>query len=240
MLHLLPLKHLLRFALGLTALAVGVIVVLDRNDAGQQYTLLTTMLRHVLIAEAVIAALFCIFWRFIPGLTTRWLFPYIDGSWDGHIYYTKYNEHGAEIGPGEKQAQLYVYQSVSRIRLVLETDESTSETMIVKPERDINFSRFSLFYIYENNSRIGIANNGRSYRGTAIMHIAPGTPDFLGGNYFTDQKRSGHFHFERRKDSKSGLCNWIRSFFSEKGAPKSVQLPTKAPQPKLAPDENSH
>lgn len=226
MLHLLPLRYIWRFALGVTALGVLAVVVLDSPQQGTTLAKVTTIVRWMLFVEAGLAIFILYFWYFIPGLTARWLFPHIDGSWDGRLNFkrkvTEASSTEAKVVPDSKAAQLHVHQSLTRIRLILETDESTSETLVVKPERDPDFSRFRLFYIFENRSRDGLPNNARSYRGTAVMEVQPGEPSTLMGTYFTDQGSEGTFRFERRSATHKGLPALWNAITGAKGAASPV------------------
>lgn len=153
------------------------------------------LIRYVLMFEAAVAAILYFGWRYIPGFNNR-IFPDISGTWDGFIYY------GTKDKPGQKAAVLHIYQSISKIRLVLETDESQSETLVALPERDENFSRFKLFYIFENTRKEAVQEHpGQLYRGTAFIEMGPGKPAEINGSYFTDQKREGAIRFTRTVDA---------------------------------------
>ena len=199
-----------------------------------------TVLRWVLLIEAGFATLFYFFWHHVPGLTARWVFPHIDGSWEGTLFFNRKNvaDDGAiTVTPGTKEAKLHVHQTMVRIRLILETDESTSETLVVRPDRDPDFSRFRLFYIFENKSRDGLPNTARCYRGTAAMEIQPGSPTELVGTYFTDQGGEGTFHFTRQPNQHGILAGMWRAVV----APKGAAIPIRAmPRPKRVADITKH
>jgi len=226
MLHLLPLRSLGRFALAVTVLGVLAVILISSPTQGTTLAKGLTILRWALAVEGIVALFVFYCWYRLPGLTKRYLFPHIEGSWDGELQFKQKRRSGDTYASkplaASKPAKLYIHQSLTRIRLILETDESTSETLVVHPERDPNFSRFRLFYIFENRSRDGQPNNGRSYRGTAVMEVPPGRPSELRGTYFTDQGSEGTFVFVRR----GVAVGWLRSlwdgFFGEKGAAAPV------------------
>lgn len=226
MLHLLPLRFIGRLALAVTVLGVLALIVIDSPEAGSDLATAMTIVRWALGAEAIAAFLFYHLWPYIPGLTARWLFPHIDGSWDGHLHFKRKQQSAGGrskvVLDGFKDASLYVHQSLTKVRLILETDESTSETLVVHAERDPDFSRFKLFYIFENRSRDGRPNTARSYRGTAIMEIPPGRPATLNGTYFTDQGSEGTFKFERRLPENTGWRSLVFGLVGQKGAANPV------------------
>lgn len=218
---------------------IGVIgVIILGKPSGIDTAAVTTILRWVLLAETALALVIFYCWHRIPGLTERWLFPHIDDSWDGNLKFKRKlpaSDGGeAKIVEDRKCATLHVHQSLKKIRLILETDESTSETLVVHAARDEDFSRFKLFYIFENRSRDGLPNNGRSYRGTAVMEIEPGRPDVLNGTYFTDQGSEGTFRFNRRPPTPDG---WIRRIWHSLVGAKGAAIPLMAePRDSLALD----
>ncbi len=226
MLHLLPLRSIVRIALGVTVLAVMVVFIFGQSTTGSGFTTATSVLRWVLGAEAILAILIYYLWHRLPGLTARWLFPHIDGSWDGSLQFVLPDDVAdgeAAEKTGRREANLHVHQTLVNIRLILETDESTSETLVVHAGRDPDFSRFRLFYIFENKSRDGLPNTARSYRGTAVMEVPPGRPDELRGTYFTDQGSEGTFLFERRAPEKKGLKGLWAKAFGQKGAATPIR-----------------
>jgi hypothetical protein len=226
MLHLLPLRSLGRFALTVTVLGVVAVIVIGSTVPGTGLTQAMTILRWVLSVEAVAALVIFYCWHRIPGLTKRWLFPHIDGSWDGALHFKrkvpKSEDQVSRVIEDSRLASLYIHQSLNKLRLILETEESTSETLVVHAERDPDFSRFRLFYIFENRSRDGLPNTARSYRGTAVMEVAPGRPTILNGTYFTDQGSEGTFRFERCKPAYRGWRSWWYGLVGEKGAAKPI------------------
>lgn len=226
MLHLLPLRSIGRFAITVTILAVVALIFIGSPAEGTAIATAMVIVRRALSVEAGLVLITFYFWYRVPGLTKRWLFPHIAGNWDGTLRFKrkvpKTDTEQERLIEDSRQASLYVHQSLVKIRLILETEESSSETLVVHSERDPDFSRFRLFYIFENRSRDGLPNTARSYRGTAVMEVPPGTPDVLNGTYFTDQGSEGTFRFERRPLSYTGWRGIWHSLVGEKGAAKPI------------------
>lgn len=221
MIHLLPLRFIGKFIVVATVCGVVAVLFVQTPAEGSLLEYASTIVRWALAIEAFIAIAFAFGWHYVPGVTTRWLFPYVDGSWDGTILFERKDTPDGEavsVFKGQKEATLHVHQSLFQIRIVLETNESTSETLVVRAERDPDFSRFRLFYIFENKTRDGIPNDARIYKGTAFMEVSPGQPTILNGTYFTDRGSEGTFRFNRRKMERAGLCGKLRSITEAKGA----------------------
>jgi hypothetical protein len=206
------------------------VFIFGESSTRSGFSSATNVLRWVLGIEATLAVLIYYSWHRIPGLTARWLFPHIDGSWAGELHFDRRIEDDqGEITEfkGVRLADLHVHQTLLKIRLILETDESTSETLVVHADRDPDFSRFRLFYIFENRSRDGLPNTARSYRGTAVMEVPPGRPHELRGTYFTDQGSEGTFSFNRRPLPHKGLRALWSGLFGEKGAATPIRTEPK-------------
>ena len=206
MLHLLPLRWIAKGLLYVTTLAVfGATIA---GLVGPEHVMhdAFALIRWVLMLETAVAAILFFGWRYIPGFNNR-IFPDISGTWSGFIHY------GTKEDPKKKDAVLHVYQSISKIRLVLETDESQSETLVALPERDEHFSRFKLFYIFENTRKEAVQEHpGQLYRGTAFIEMGPGKPDEINGSYFTDQKKEGSISFRRGLDPLINL-SWYKRWW---------------------------
>lgn len=206
-----------RFILSVTVLAVIGLIAFSGTLDNPTLASSMAVVRWVLGVEAGVAFIVYYGWHYFPGLTQRWIYPHIDGTWNGTIRYV----HQGEFG--EKDAVLHISQTLVKIRLVLETDESVSETLVVRPERDPDFSRFRLFYIYENRQRDGLPNNGRSYRGTALIELGPGKPSSLVGTYFTDQRGTGTIEFTRCAPSRKWYSGWWGALRDPKGEAKPLK-----------------
>lgn len=210
MLHLLPLRWLLKAAMALTALGLVAAAVIGKLGPDGFTSTLGAALRVALIIESVLWLSLTLGWSYIPGFKER-IFPEIAGSWQGHIHYVR------DGAPQAKAAMLHVHQTLFSVRLLLETDESESETLVARPERDPDFSRFKLFYIYENKRKEGVQEAGRIYRGTAFIVLEPGRPNALSGAYFTEQGTVGSLEFARLTLHRSVLDRVLSSWFGPRG-----------------------
>jgi hypothetical protein len=137
-------------------------------------------------AVAVIAVSFAA-WRWIPA-SQRLVFPYLGGRWSGFIEYEeKRVSHRINV-------TMEIKHTLFGVRMLLDSRESSSRTLAIQAERDPDFDRYRLYYIYLNERKDGFVNAGVSYRGLAVMSITPGARPELHGNYFTDTNRRGTLH----------------------------------------------
>lgn len=84
-------------------------------------------------------------------------------------------------------------------KLLLETDESESATLVVHAEKDPTFDRYKLYYVFLNRRKEGVPGAGESYRGLAIVRWIDGKNPSLEGDYFTDTDRRGALHLTRAR-----------------------------------------
>lgn len=210
MLHLLPLRWLLKAVAVATALGLALAAVTGTLGPDGLSSPLGAGLRVALLTEGALWLLLTFGWSYIPGFRDR-IFPDIGGTWTGVI---KFSRDGV---PDEKAATLHIHQDILALRLLLETDESESETLVARPERDKDFSRFTLFYIYENKRKEGVQAAGRIYRGTAFIVLQPGRPEALSGSYFTEQGNLGTLSFTRDISTEGCWAAVWRKVFGARG-----------------------
>jgi hypothetical protein len=187
MLHLLPIRWLLRLVFTFAAL-----VVLSANYAGWLASGELTqdaivIARWVRIGCVILIGLFFAVWRWIPPIQ-RSIFPYLGGRWSGYI---QFEEDG---GLRRSSASLEVKHTLFGVRLLLDTKESSSSTLAVHAERDSDFDRYRLFYVFVNERKDGFLNAGQRYRGLAVIRVELGEHPALHGSYFTDTDRRGILH----------------------------------------------
>jgi hypothetical protein len=127
-------------------------------------------------------------WRLVKPLQ-RVTFPYLGGDWTGTL---RYKTHDGKSG--EKPAQLRVRHDFFGLHLQLITDESTSRTLAIAPERDPTFGDFRLYYVFVVSRTAGVGSD-HVYRGTALVQIAPDLQT-LSGHYFTEHKSTGEIVFK--------------------------------------------
>lgn len=192
MLHLLPFRALIKTLLAGTALAVLVATTAGWLGSGSLLQQTVIVLRWLGTVDFAIVMLIFVGWRYVP-FAQRYIFPYLGGTWTGTIHYQR------DGAARQKQATLQIHQSLLRVRLLLETDESESHTLIVYPQRDADFQRFRLYYVYENRTKEGQEQRRPSYRGIAIVRVELKPKFVLAGDYFTEQNGVGTVLFTRRR-----------------------------------------
>jgi hypothetical protein len=136
-------------------------------------------------------ALFYAAWRWFPGLQSL-IFPYLGGQWAGTVRFQGPN------GPDHRHVSLEIKHTLFGFRLLLDSHESTSRTLVVQAERDPDFDRFRLYYVYLNERKEGRPGGGQRYRGLAILRITWSSRPELEGDYFTETHRRGTLHLTRR------------------------------------------
>jgi hypothetical protein len=189
MLHLLPIRWLLRFAFGIVGLAVLSAVYAGWIGTGEPTRDALLLLRwSSILALGAIVLVFAA-WRWVPPIQ-RFIFPYLGGRWSGSI---RFEEKG---GFQERDITLEIKHTLFGMRLLLDSEQSTSWTLAVHAERDEHFERYRLFYVYLNERKFGFPGGGQHYRGLAVIRIELGDQPRLEGNYFTDTDREGTLHLK--------------------------------------------
>jgi hypothetical protein len=187
MLHLLPIRLVLRtFAAlaGLSVLAASYAGLVGTGDIVRDLTILSRW--SATLAIAVIALLY-VLWRWVPVVQIA-IFPYLGGRWSGVVRFD------TEHGPDERAVELEIKHTLFAMRLLLDSRESTSSTLVVHAERDPDFQRFRIYYAYLNERKEGVPGAGERYRGLAILRVDWGSHPQLQGNYFTEVHRRGTLH----------------------------------------------
>jgi SMODS-associating 2TM, beta-strand rich effector domain len=191
-LHLLPIRLLFQGSLALVALAVAAAFYsgwLDPSDGAHNvaFFLRVSSTLAIALSGIVIAA-----WRWIPQLQ-RYIFPYLGGRWTGVV---RFPEPGGE---GQRLVTMDVKHTLFGLKLLLDSKESTSWTLSVQADRNPDFERFRLFYIYLNERKEGVPGARERYRGVAIMRIEAGNTLKLFGDYFTETDRHGRMELSARQ-----------------------------------------
>lgn len=197
MLHLLP----IRLLLSLFAAMAGVAVIaafyggyVGTNDSVQ--AMLSVFRFASMLSLGAVIILYAA-WRWI-GPLQMYIFPYLGGTWEGEVRYKKITEdNGKEEVDASLEVKLEAKHTLFAIKLLLESDESTSTTLAVHAEKDPDFEKFRLYYVYLNRRNEGVAGGGDAYRGLAVVRWSnDGTPA-LEGSYFTETDRKGTLHLRR-------------------------------------------
>jgi hypothetical protein len=184
MLHLLPIRVILTAAVALVGLAVLAAVYAGWLGGGDAVRDAVLLLRWASIAAVSIITLLFLIWRWIPPVQ-KLIFPYLGGTWAGYIEFSWKGE------TQRRRVKLEIKHTLFGLRLLLDSKESTSWTVVVHAERNRDFERYRLYYVYLNERKEGFENGGQRYRGLAVIRIEPGVPLKLAGDYFTETQSSG-------------------------------------------------
>jgi hypothetical protein len=198
MLHLLPLRYVIYGLVAVPPIALLLAETLHLVGGKGFADTFGTISKAVGAIDIFLAGVIYWAWRWIPFFTIK-VFPDISGTWSGRIRYQ--DDQGQNK---EKIARLRVIQSIEKIQLLLDTNESESKAIVVYPQRD-DFDRFKIVYIYENHRKEGQPAGGEVYRGTAFLRIhSPGSKfalyphqNSIAGTYFTEHNKSGVVEFVR-------------------------------------------
>jgi hypothetical protein len=184
MLHLLPIRILLTafaFVIGTT---IALVVAAGWTGVDDLTEIFTTMLRYAAMASTAMCLIVLLAWRWIP-LVQGWIFPYLGGKWDGTLQF------GLD-GVLQKEVTLEITHTLFKVRLLLESDESRSKTIVVHAKKDPDFERYQIYYVYRNERKEGVQGAGSVYRGLSIMRVErlDGRLE-MSGDYFTETHRQG-------------------------------------------------
>ena len=135
-------------------------------------------------------------WKVLPILN-KWIFPDLNGEWDATIDWNWRN--GEESKQGIKKGKVYINQSLLKFSVDLETDESESSTLVVKPFKDKESNQAAFYYMYRSESINKNAEHNGDYKGAAILKLPHNKFDKMSGNYFTDRNTFGRYTFVKNK-----------------------------------------
>jgi SMODS-associating 2TM, beta-strand rich effector domain len=183
MLHLLSIRWILTAAGALVGLAV-LAAVYAGWMGGDVVSDAVLLLRWASIAAVSIIVLLFLIWRWIPPVQ-KCIFPYLGGTWSGYVEFSR------EGDTERRRVKLEIKHTLFGLRLLLDSKESTSWTVVVHAERNRDFERYRLYYVYLNERKEGFENGGQRYRGLAVIRIEPGAPLKLAGDYFTEMQSHG-------------------------------------------------
>lgn len=191
MLHLLP----IRLLLSAFALLVGVVVfaavyagVLGGEQAFQDVGQIARWASGISFGAIIVSYAA---WRWIPAVQ-QYIFPYLGGTWEGYV---EFDDKGGNST--RKTISAEVSHTLFGIRLLMESDESTSHTLAVHADKTPGFDRYKLYYIYLNERKDGVAGAKESYRGLAIVRCSQNSTPELIGDYFTETHRKGVLHLSQ-------------------------------------------
>ncbi|EJB8451813.1 TPA: hypothetical protein ACMDVV_004719 [Vibrio parahaemolyticus] len=133
-------------------------------------------------------------WKRFPSLNDKF-FPDLNGEWLAEINWNWNGKTGTKVG------KVFIKQSLVKFSVTLETDESRSKTLLVKPFKDPESDQASFYYMYSSESKAlnseYNAEHKQSHEGAAILHLSLENNNELSGNYFTNRETFGHYVFKR-------------------------------------------
>ena len=162
MLHLLPAKWFARAAFVCIAFVVLAASYAGAVGTGDALSDANWVMRWSFTAAVMLMAAPYVAWRWLPGLQ-RIIFPYLGGEWHGQLEYEGPN------GKGSRSVSLSVRHTFLQVVLVLDSDQSTSRTLVVHAERDSGIKRDRLYYVFLNERKEGVLGAGARYRGLAVF-----------------------------------------------------------------------
>jgi len=163
---------------------------LDLNSFGNLYSISSKSLTIFgLIITGFTLSWRCI-WKIIPILNEV-VFPDLNGVWHIDIHWNNGTNNGIAVGTA------VIKQSLVKMSMEISTNTSYSETLMIKPRKNNESDRPSLFYIYRNTPKIITTSNPGSYLGTAILNLSLNSESKLSGNYFSERNTQGHFNLTK-------------------------------------------
>lgn len=124
----------------------------------------------------------------------RWLvpFPCLAGEWEGDIFY---NWNGSDK---EKKIKLKIRQTFLQVQVLIETNESHSNSICASFDFDKMRGHSYLVYSYINVPDVTIRERSQIHYGTASLRYKENEKT-LEGSYWTDRKSVGDIILTRIK-----------------------------------------
>lgn len=149
-------------------------------------------------SAAVISVLSIIFckWLWKWKALKKWLvvIPNLNGKWTGVLSSNWVDPTTNEKIPS-KITTLTIKQSLFKTSCVMETDESTSHSILSDFLIDEEKQILRLVYTYQNDPRQNIQSRSRIHFGTAVLDINLGENETLKGYYWNNRNSSGEMMF---------------------------------------------
>ncbi len=183
MLHLYPVRAVLTAIVALSAFALLATMysgLVGRLGFIHDVRLVASLSSSVAATLYVVSHLA---WRWLP-IVRRAIFPYLGGRWVGELRFEGLDGQEMRI------ISLNIEHTPYRLSMVLDSAESTSQTLTVHAERVPGADGGRLYYVFVNRRKEGLPGAGDTYRGLAVMRIEQGSGT-LHGDYFTERRRTG-------------------------------------------------
>ena len=147
MLNLVPIRWLLRISFVVFSLAVLTALYVGQIGGGKVAHDTSLLFGWSSIAVTVLIFVSFAGWRWIPPCQ-RLIFPYLGGQWSGFIEYQE-NNRSQRI-----EITMEIKHTLLDLRMLLDSRQSSSRTLAVQAERDPDFERYRLYYVYLNESEV--------------------------------------------------------------------------------------
>lgn len=134
-------------------------------------------------------------WRLIPALG-RWVFPDLNGRWEGTMISTWTNpETGQGVPP--IPTVICIRQGLFATHISLQTGESGSHSTraFLEPARERGAYR--VWYSYNNEPEARFRNRSSPHEGVCFLEFETSAPDRLTGRYYTARKTTGDIDVRR-------------------------------------------
>ncbi|QBQ56008.1 hypothetical protein [Nitrosococcus wardiae] len=193
MITLIPIQKIFLAIAILYAVAIVLIIAIFELSGLDS---ISVAFRGAFVLELLILSFFVFGWRRLWSrypILNEWVYPDLNGDWSVSIHWNRENKQGT------KTAIAHIKQDFFRLSMELISDESESETLMVKPKKDPESAKPLIYYIYRNESAQGVANPRPPHKGAAILKLDHNDQNLLKGNYFTDQATNGHFEMRHGK-----------------------------------------
>jgi hypothetical protein len=190
MLHLLPVRQLLALTMLLVALTMLLATYAGYMGAGGLSDAIT-VIRWSSASAVALPIIASAAWRWMPILQEV-TFPYLGGEWEGKLAFQGLR------GSGTRDVKLDVTHRLFGLKLVLETNESISRTLVAHAQFDADLARNKIYYVYLNERKEGVAAAGTNYKGLATLRVES-AGSLLHGDYFTETSGAGTLHIYRLK-----------------------------------------
>lgn len=184
MLHLIPIRYALTVVVLLVAGAVLLAVYANYIGNGDEAADARWIFKWLSVVVTILMAASQLLWRWLPPFQNL-IFPYLGGQWEGDLHFS------GSKGEGSRKVKLTINHSLLRILLILDSDQSTSRTLVAQADRDSGIERDRLYYVYLNERKEGLPGAGERYHGLAILRVEQSGAPGLKGDYFTEHNSSG-------------------------------------------------
>ena len=193
MINLLPIAKIIGILSALYAVLLSLVFFF--TDSSDVIENIITTVKYATAYEILILFTLMFWWRGIwkifPSLNNL-IFPDINGIWNVEIHW----QWGDKAGV--KEGKVHIKQDFLNLSMEFLTDESESETLIVKPKKDPTSGRFQIYYVYRNFPKHHDGNSSAPHTGAAILKFDPVNTSILEGNYFTDRNTKGMFKLTKK------------------------------------------